>query len=251
MENYTIKPGWLVGLKTRLSGGVKYFTEQQGTEREGRSEQSKWSTTKRVSDRVELEAATETRNRAAAYVRGACIATPFGLLCPDDQLAFLESRIQSAESLVAEHNAGAVFTRVEIYTIKGRIASDDKQAVRAIFSDVRASLDDMKAGIKALDIGAIRAAAQKARNLGQMLDSREADRVSLAVKAARKIARELVRRIDQGEALADWQFADMSTRPIDDARFTFLDTSEDTGEPDAGAVPAVQSPTLEFAEVGV
>lgn len=250
MQTYTIKPGWLVGLKTRLVGGVSYKTEDEGRERDGRREESRWKTTKRVADKVELDAATDTRNRAAALVRGACIATPFGLLCPDDLSEFLEGRISDAERLVREHNSGAVYTKVEIFTIKGRIASDDKAAVKAIFSDVRQSIDDMKAGIKSLDVGAIRAAAQKARNLGAMLDRREADRVGLAVKAARKIARELVRRIDQNEALADWRLSDISTRPIDDLRFSFLDTSDpENGDSDAGSFSAAAAPELEFAEV--
>lgn len=241
MTEYTIKPGWLVSLKTRLVGGVSYQTEDLGQEREGAALTSEWRTKKHVDDVAELERATDTRSKSRSLIAGACIQTPFGLLCPEDQGEALASRLADAQRLVTEHNASAAYTRVELYILRGRIASDDREAVRAIFSDIRQAVSEMQAGIAALDVAQIRDAAQRARNLGRMLDAGQAERVNKAVDAARKAARVMVRQIDDaGQASLDAVMLEVSTKPIDDLRFAFLDLEGgDSGPDGVPAVPAV------------
>lgn len=238
-EIFTIKPGWLVSLKTRLVGGVRYQTTDLGTERDGERVDEKWETVKHIDDASELKRASETRSKARGFVAGVCVHTPFGLLCPESDGELLEARLSEALDLCSLHNAGARFTRVDLFVLRGLIARDDKQAVRAIFSDLRDLVTDLKAGIKACNVEDIRAAASRAKQLGRMLDSQQADKVNRAVHAARQVARAMVRQIDErGQAVLDTVLTEISTKPIDDLRFAFLDLDGDTDGGPTDGLPA-------------
>jgi hypothetical protein len=155
-------------------------------------------------------------------VTGVCVASAFGLLCPESGASNLELAIAEARRLTDAFNAEARLTRVSVYVIAGRVAANDVEATKAINSEVRDLLEDMKDGIANLDVGVIRAAANKARAIGAMLAPDASERVRVAIEAARGVARKIV---SAGETAA--QEVDQQTiRVIMEARTAFLDLDE-------------------------
>jgi hypothetical protein len=233
-NNYTIRPGMLVGLKTRIQGGVTYSTSEESLERDGCEEDKTWRTLRHVEDVEELASATEVRNKAGSLIRLVCIPTPFGLVCPKERRTELGERITDAQKRIQEHNKTAVHTKIDLYVIQGEIADNDKQAVLAILSEVRDALDEMKRGVETVNVKTIRDAALKAKNIGQMLPKDQEERVSKAVAAARSAARLIAKRIEKGGELASIVLKEISMKPIDDLRFSFLDMEDAPKKADGG-----------------
>lgn len=249
MTTRTIKPGILVSLRTVLRGGVSYrhdalAADEVEAPREG-AQVARWETTRIIDDPDEFERGKKARTAAGTAIRRMCIATDFGLLCPQDKEADLDAAIADAQKVAAEFNAGASISSVSVYTIKGRIAETDEQAARAIASEVRGLLEEMQAGIRSMDVKAVRAAADRARALRGMLDDTQSTRVNNAVEAARAAAREIVRRVDKGGEDAAVVLLELATAPIESARFAFLDTEDQA--PIVNDVPGVE--VQRFAEV--
>ena len=238
MDRYNVRPGLLVALKTHLKGGVSYQTTDMGRTENGETVCTRWETEKTVTDAAELERATVARNRASSLIRGACIPTPFGLVCPTDREAALLSACDRARAAVADHNATANYTRAEVFVIIGRIAANDGDAARAILGDVRDALELMRAGIRDMDPDAIRDAASRARSIGRMLDETQGDRVTEAIKAARKAAREIAKATEDGAANVEAFRLKTNTEPLDALRFAFLDIDDPAAVKPAGDGPA-------------
>lgn len=217
----TLRPGLLVSLKTHINGNVTYTkrTIEAAHVTKGGLEKAKWETERTVSDPKELEAAKTARSKAAQLIRSVCAHSAFGLLCPDTAEDDLEQAIADARAVADEFNARAKLSRVSVYVITGRIAPDDVEAVRAINSEVRDLLDDMKQGVKNLDIKSIREAANKARNLGSMLSPDAEARIKIAIEAARKAARQIAKAGETAAVEVD-RFA---MRKITEQRTAFLD----------------------------
>lgn len=226
-----IRPGILVALKSRVSGGVSY----QRLDIEKGADRSKWETTKLVEDPEEHNAATKARGAALGAISKLCSKTTFGLLCPLDSEAALDAAVIEARAIVRAHNDKATFTKVEIYILKGQIASSDEEAARAIGQEVASLVAEMSAGIDKLDAGSIREAANKARELSAMLGEEQQQAVNGAIEAARKAARQIVKRIEKDGEQAAIVLADIQRGSIEKARMAFLDL-EDAGN--AEALPA-------------
>lgn len=226
-----IKPGILVALKTSVRGGVAYSRRELDTP-EGAPDgtMQRWETTRTIDNPDDYTAAKAIRSMAVSKVRRVCVATDFGLLCPEAKEAALDEAIEDARALVAAHNEDReVRTRVDFYVLKGRVASSDEEAARGIAAEVRGLLEAMDRGVAAGDPAAVREAASRARKLEQVLDDVTAKKVGEAVSEARAAAREITRRvIDGGEAL-DAVVSEISRERIEAARFTFLDV-EPVGE---------------------
>lgn len=222
LQASTLRPGLLVSLKTSCHGNVKYETVDLEHGVEDGTERSKWETTRTVADLAEFEAAKKARGKASSLIRGVCSASAFGLLCPEDDADLLEEAIADARKVVAEFNATAALTRVEVYVIAGRIAQDDVEAVRAINSEIRGLIDDMTAGVRKMDAQAIRDAATKARQLGSMLTADAEAKVKTAIDTARSVARQIVKA---GEA-ASVEVDELAIRKITEQRTAFLDLSD-------------------------
>lgn len=256
-DSYVIRPGLLVSLKSSVTGGITYQRvdldaaeiacpdctngpDDAPTERaacktcggkglvsssDGR-EVTRWETKRVIDDKAEHAAAVKCRSAALAAVRKVCGATSFGLLCPADQEGALDAAIAAARALVDAHNASARSTRVSVFALKGRVASDDAEAARAITSEVAALMGQMDAGIKAFDPEAIRAAANRAREIGAMLSDERREKIDAAIEQARRAARTIVRRVQkEGEDRAA-VLQDIQRGQIDSARIAFLDLSE-------------------------
>lgn len=227
-----IRPGILVALRTRVTGGVEYRREDLGEPGEtakadeGFSDAAfveRWETTRIVENVEEYDRAKACRGAAQAAIGRVCVRTDFGLLCLASREAELDAAIAAAQSLAREHNRTACCTVVEIYALKGRVAETDDEAARGIASEVRSLLDQMDAGVAAGDPKAVREAAGRAKKLAQLLDETTSGRVSDAVAEAREAARVITKRVVDGEEALAAVLADIKSDAREAARFAFLD----------------------------
>lgn len=226
----TIKPGLLVSLKTYVRGGVHYERRDLDAHTEGEATVvSRWETTRTIQDQAEYERANELRRRAQAIIRRVCVATTFGLLCPEDREALLDGAVAEARDLVRAFNQDARICRVDVGVLRGRIARDDEEAASAIAGEARELLEQMERGIVSADVATIREAAQKAKQLGAVLTEGQAEKIGKAVEIARKAAREIVKRVEKGKESLDVVLGDLNTTPIESARFAFLDLEGEAG----------------------
>ena len=192
----TLRPGLLVSLKSSVAGNVSYTRRDLESEisKDGKA-QAKWETERTITDVEEHEKAIKARNKARMTITRICSQSAFGLLCPEPAEAELEAAIAEARQITDAFNAEAKLSRVSLYVITGRIAPDDVEAVRAINSEVRELLDDMREGLQNLDVKAVREAASKAKSIGAMLSPDAAARIQIAIEAARTSARRIVQAV--------------------------------------------------------
>jgi hypothetical protein len=238
-----IRPGLLVSLKSTVVGGVTYQRAELDVDAETvaadeGADVEKWETTKIVTDKDEHDRATKARSRALGLIRKECQQTAFGLLCPEAREAALDVAVVAAHEIVRLHNETAVNTRVGLFVIKGRVASDDAEAAKAITSEIAELVVKMDAGIKAFDPKAIRDAANRARELSGMLSDEKQTKVNAAIEQARKAARTIVKRIEGEGEQRETVLLDIQRGQIESARIAFLDMS---GGPDTveSTMPAV------------
>lgn len=239
MRTNIIRPGLLVALKSSLTGGVHYKrTDLAAPEASEGAQVSRWETERVIDDPTELDRASKARAKALYEIRSVCAITSFGLLCPEAKEAELDAAIARARAMVETYNQDTQHSRVSIFALKGRIASTDEQAARAIASDVSELLSAMNRGIDRLDPAAIREAANKAKGMVQMLDEATQAKVSEAILEARQAAKAIVARVEKaGEQAAD-VLASLARTGLEKARFALLDMSDDV--PDA--MPAAPAP---------
>lgn len=81
-----IRPGFLVMISTSVKGGVKYDKVDLEHKTEGAADVASWQTERRIEDLAEYNAAQTARDRARTLITGACYRTPFGQICPSDQV---------------------------------------------------------------------------------------------------------------------------------------------------------------------
>src|SRR6516165_3167737 len=235
-----IRPGLMISLKTTVKGGVSYLREDLTEGAETRSDGKaveKWETTKIVEDPAEHERARKTINKARSIIAKVCITTAFGLLCPEEREAELNTAIAEAKKLISAHNATATFTHVRVYCLKGRIASTEEESARAIGEEVSALLATMNQSIDKLDVEAIREAATKAKQLEEMLGPEQAEAVAGAVEQARKAARAIVNK-------------DIARGNLEKARIAFLDFEEKAPEAVVASLPAANMQRMAGLDFG-
>ena len=94
-------------------------------------------------------------------------------------------------------------------------------------------MQEMQAGLANMDVKAVRAACNKARSVGQMLSPDAQERLSFAIDAARKGAKDIVKAGEQVAVEID----DSVMNTISMARTSFLDLDQDVSVT-VGAVEA-------------
>jgi len=219
----TLRPGFLISLKTSVKGNVKYDKRDIASETTADGKQvAEWETKRVIADPVEFKKAGEARGKARSLINSVCVASAFGLLCPEAGQAELDAAVKAAHEVVDNFNSTATLTRVSVYVMVGKIAADDVEAVRAINSEVSDLLGQMQDGLKNLDVKAIRDAANKAKGIGQMLSPDAAVRIQLAIDAARSSARKIVQAGETAAAEIDLR----AIRAVTEARTAFLDLDE-------------------------
>lgn len=222
----TLRPGLLVAMSTGIRGNITYRTEEiEGRHIAATGEQrARWETTRVIHDPAEHEAAIKLRTKARGLILAVCANSAFGLLCPESRADALIEATQQARNLVEEFNAQATLTRMSFNVIFGRIAQDDVEAVKAISAELRNLMEDMQDGLKTLDVKAVRDACNKAKGVGEMLSDDAKGRLDVAISAARKSARAMVKA---GEVAA-MEIDRRAIAQIDMARTSFLDIDMDT-----------------------
>lgn len=218
----TLRPGFLVSLKTSVRGNVRYTKRDIGTTKtKDGVVKVKWETERTTINPAEHEAAIKCRSKVRGLVTGVCISSEFGLLCPDVGQEELEQAITDARKEADAFNETAKLSRIRLYVIFGRIAQDDMEAVRSINSEVSELLKDMEDGVSNADVKTIREAANKAKSISEMLSAEAKAQTQIAIEAARKVARAIVKA--DGEDIAVDRRV-IST--IKESRKTFLDLDE-------------------------
>lgn len=249
MKTSTIKPGVLVSLKTTLSGGVNYkrvdLDPDHATDTGGRL--ARWETVREIVDANEYEQATAARSLARGAVVKVCHASSFGLLCPSEREPQLIEAIADANRIADAFNVSANQTRVDVYVLVGRVASDDVEAVKAISSEVRDLIETMQLGIKQADPEVIREAANKARMIAGMLSDEVSGKVAEAINEARKTARAIVKRVEKAGEDAAGVVAICNMEKLDAARFAVLDLDGD-GTAVESVAPAGRAIDLDFTQ---
>lgn len=219
----TLRPGFLVSLKTSIRGNVTYKTRdleaEHKIEEDGQTTRAKWETERTVKNRAELNRAVKARGEARHAIASVCSRTSFGLLCPESWEKSLREGIAKARAVTDEFNAKSRVTELQVYVIVGRVAQDDVEAVRAINSEVRDLMKEMAVGIKELDPKRVRDAANRARSVGAMLTPEAAERIKTAMDVARAAARKIVKAGEEGTKEIDRE----AMKAINQARTAFLD----------------------------
>lgn len=232
-----IRPGMLVTLSTAIRGGVTYEREDLGEERRpDGAEVEEWRTVKVTVDPEEHEEAVRVRSRVRSLMKSACVSTPFGFVCPVDDLPALDAAQAEADRLVREFNAGATHCEVRYASLRGEIAENAREAIEAIRSEIGALLRDYEDTIRAGDIRSARDIATRATQMNRLLEQESAGsgRLADAIREGRKIARLIVKRVEKGgEELAD-VLAEANLSPVSQARFAFLQEYE-LSEPESDA----------------
>jgi len=223
----TIRPGLLVSLKTSLRGNIVYDRRDIEPEHEikGGALKSVWETKRVITDPIEYAAGTKVRDRARSMIKGACIWSNFGLLCPEGKAENLNRAVADARREAEAFNATSKLSKIEIYVITGRVARDDVEAARSIKSEVRELMQIMETGLKNLDVKTVREAAGRLRGVGQMLSDENKDKVTIAVDAARKAATLAAKAAKAGEQ-ASVEVDLVTIRKIAEQRTAFLDLEE-------------------------
>lgn len=217
----TLRPGYLVSLRTLVSGNVTYSKEIIEAEHKLRSgaEKKKWQTERTITDPEEYKKAEALRLKARVMISSICARSVFGLLCPADKLQELNEAEIEATRLVNIFNRRAKLTNIGVYVVKGEIARDDIQAARAIKGEVREILAAMGEGVKNLDVATIRDNANRLKNIGSMLSPEVADQIKEVIDKGRSAARKIVKT---GEDVAQ-EIDREAVRAIREARTAFLD----------------------------
>jgi hypothetical protein len=246
-----LRPGLLLSLSTCLQGGVQYTREDLAHEKNGAEERTEWKTEKLVADADELERATRTRGRVRSLIRSACVPTPFGMIFSPDNEGVLDARIAEAETLCAAFNAGAVHTQVQFRTLRGRIAENTQEAIAAVRGEIQTLLGELEYALTAGRVTGIREVAQRATQMGRLLEEGTEARSVLerAVKESRRVATELVKRVEEGAAATAEILASANLKLVSTARNTFSD--EEIGEiTDGAGLTLPSAPLQRFGDLG-
>jgi hypothetical protein len=223
----TLRPGYLVALKTSIKGNVSYSKQDLDFLRlDDGASKTKWETERTVKNEREQEEASEIRSKARSLIGSVCSATDFGYLCPLSRKGDLDAAVAEARKLCTEFNGRSTVTRLRFRFFTGYVADNDKEAINAINSEVRDLLDEMKAGLQALDVDKVRNAANKLTQVGQMLTDDAEAAIQLAVKDARSLARKIVKA---GEAAAI-EIDKATIRRLTETRTAFLDVDMEDRE---------------------
>lgn len=240
-----VRPGFLVVLNTSVKGGVTYHRQDlEDRENADGAHVHKWETEKIVSDPEEHETACAIRLKVRSLVRAACYYTPFGHIVPTDEVENLDAKLAEARQLVDEFNADAKTCRVRFSLMRGEIAEDAAEAVSAVADEVKDLMEQMQGAIAGGKVGDIRNIANRANTMSRLLEaeSEGKDHLSRAVRAARKIARAITKRVQNGSEDMAAVLAEQEAKPIAMARFQFdpqAPNPKDETSEDGPALPAV------------
>ncbi len=236
----TLRPGFLVSLKTSVRGGVHYARrdlEGAPTEEVIPGEHKRWETERTITNPKEYKAARVARSKARGMIARVCNQSAFGLLCPEVDAEKLEKAVAAARKTIDDYNASSSLTTVDIFVMRGRVMPDDVEAVRAINSEIRDLMAEMANGIEGKDADAVRKAASRVKGIGESLSAEAQAKVEIGVKTARAAAKLIVK---DGEVDAS------AVNRIKDLTKSFLDLDDAADV----ATPKTAAPSLDLLPSG-
>lgn len=218
----TLRPGFLVSLKTQLTGNVEYVKKSIEDEHEvgGGTTIARWETERTIALKAEHEESVKVRTKARGLILAVCSRSSFGLLARSDREQELRDAVAQAQRIADEFNDRAETTEIVINVLYAELLNDELEATKAINGEVRELIAMMEGGIKNLDVNRVRDAANRAKSLGAMLSDEANDKLKVAINAARKVARAIVKKGDIVVGEIDQQ----TMQALADARTAFLDT---------------------------
>lgn len=247
---YTIKPGYLVSVKTTLRGGVKYEREDIRNEhKKDGSKEEEWRTVKTVTNEEEFKAAEKQRAKIAALVSSRCKLTPFGLICQEEDIEELYMAKELAELMVDEWNTSAKHTIMTLNVLPVCISTDDERVARDIAKQMRDLAKQMKDAVRAGDVEAIREAAKTAATMKEMFGEEEKARVSLAIKAARDAAKIITKQVIKNKEKIEAVLPTLKLGPISKMRFVFADIPEDGQKKASAKMPVASAKRTATVEI--
>jgi hypothetical protein len=255
-DTSVLRPGILVGLKTRLTGGIAYDRKDLPTD--GTTGKARWETERTIDDPEEYDKATKARSAARSMVTKECCSTSFGLLCPQGNEAALDIAVAKARELVRVFNASSKNTTISVRILKGRIAGSDKEAAEAVAVDVGEMIAEMQAGLDALDINAVRKAADAASAMADVLIDDKAEVLKAAVAQARAGAKLITKEVkvvaeSQGQKKLDVESlkADLPRSKLIAAAKVFAAAVDISDGPGVTEVPVARSgPAIDLGDDG-
>lgn len=223
----SLRPGVLLSLRVSHKGGASYtqIDREQTTDKVG-AEVTRWKTERRIEDPEEYERGSKLRNKCRTIITGACLQTPFGLICPLDQIKKLNDAMQTARATAAQFNSSAKHSWIVIGALRGKIEQNDTEAMRAIGTELKDLLRRMKEEVSQANPTNVRDLAWRAKQLGGMLEDTQQTQIDKAVKAARKAASEIAKRVEkQGEETAA-VLATLKLEELELNRFAWLEATD-------------------------
>ena len=219
---FNIKNLDMVIFVNKLRGGVSYRKEDTSTEMEEDRENSEWTSKKTVYSVKEREEGMSLWGRINRNVRGTCLETPIGLMCPKDKRGKLEETIEKLQQEVSDFNLRSLYVRIDYKVLFFSIVGNEEDVALAIRDEITELVSNL---LKAVDTGdpkEIREAVAKAKGASDILAGTEAVALEKAVKTAREVARKVTKQVvKQGQRLEE-VLGSIDTSAIDTARFEFL-----------------------------
>jgi hypothetical protein len=245
----TLRPGYLVGLKTSVTGNVSYAKEVIEPERIVRSgaAKAKWQTERTVTDPEEHVKASQVRMKARMCIVNVCAKSAFGLLCPKADITKLNEAVAEATRLASEFNKTSKLTRIDVRVLTGEIAHNGVQAARAINSEMREIMANMAESVKNLDAKGIRDAVKRAKDIDSMLTPDTSKQVNTVIAKVRVTARKITKAGEDAAQEIDRE----AVKAIAEARTAFLDMDmdDDDGEIEIPEAPGRELDLVDMAQL--
>ena len=223
----TIQPGIAVMMTSSIVGGPSYkklnidLTDEElqeitGVEEMPEGEVRKWETTRIIEDVPGYKAALTVRNRARDGVRGVCVRTQFGEICPLGREDDLNRKIADGQLDVQTFNSNNDHLKINWHCLKAYIRGSDTQALEAIHSTINEALAEMHDAYETGNYKKLRSVSKMLNQHKKILESGTlaTSHLDEAIKNARAAARKFLARCEKGtETIRQIQWA-VSSSPM-------------------------------------
>lgn len=196
------RPGYILALEIRRSGGITYDREQLREEQEGERLESEFKTSKRVDNVGIVRRAAKLCGSAYYAVARTCAATPLGYFADATMLAKLEAELvpirEEAAQLNDDARTAGSGVRVTIGVYPLELALDNEAAARRIAEIVAERLAAVRDALRAADPEAVTSTLRPCRNLERLATGIHADAVRLALEQAAELRAQIGKATKEG-----------------------------------------------------
>jgi len=199
-QQIKLKPGILINVTVRMSGGVSYrqksddLLEASPDPRLAASPNSEvdvWATTRTMADKKEYAAAIKVRATARNAIAAVCLQTPVGLVCLPDREPEVRAIVAQQETAIADFNRQARYTSVNMFVILANIDGMSDVNVQSVAAEVARSLELMENLTKDGDVAGARKEAIRLQDIAKLLDGQAESTALEAIEEVRTVAKRL------------------------------------------------------------